>query len=88
MKQWGKVKITYELKQKKISEYCIRKGLQEIDPDDYLKTLKRLADKKMETLKSEKNVFIRKRKLSDYLLQKGFEYDLCSAIVRELTSTS
>jgi regulatory protein len=37
MKQWGRVKIRYELKQKHISEYCIKKGLKEIDEEEYKK---------------------------------------------------
>ncbi|NTW31098.1 MAG: RecX family transcriptional regulator, partial [Bacteroidetes bacterium] len=28
--KWGKIKIKNELKQRNISEYCIRKGLEEI----------------------------------------------------------
>ena len=31
IKKWGKVKITNELKKKKISDICIKKGLEEID---------------------------------------------------------
>lgn len=79
-KQWGRVKIKYQLKQKQISEYCIKKALQAIDEDDYHKTLEKLFDEKLKTLRSEKNIFIKKRKLQDYLLQKGFETEL----VREL----
>jgi regulatory protein len=88
MKQWGRVKIAYELKQKRISEYCIKKGLKEIDEDEYQRVLNKLATKKFASLKSEKNIFIRKRKLSDYLLQKGYEYDLCKRIVQEIIPTS
>ena len=76
MKQWGKVKIKYELKQKQVSEYCIKKGLKEIDEGEYLKTLNKLLDEKSSTLKTEKNMLIKKRKISDYLLQKGYERDL------------
>ncbi len=79
-KQWGRVKIKYQLKQKQISEYCIKKALKTIDEDDYRKTLEKLFADKLKTLKSEKNIFIKKRKLQDYLLQKGFETEL----VREL----
>jgi len=75
-KSWGKTKIRYELKQKQVSDYCIKKGLGQIDYDDYLQTLAKLAEKKLETLKSEKNIFIKKRKLQDHLLQKGFESEL------------
>jgi regulatory protein len=81
MKHWGRVKIKYELKQKQVSEYCIKKGLKEIDEEDYLKTLNKLKEEKLLTLKSEKNVLVRKRKLSDYLLQKGYERDLIMGLI-------
>ncbi|WP_431217854.1 hypothetical protein ACQ86N_44890 [Puia sp. P3] len=38
--------------------------------------------KKWETLRGESNLFVRKRKLQDYLLQKGYESDRVSAAVR------
>ena len=31
IKRWGRVKIKSHLKQKHISDYCIKKGMQEID---------------------------------------------------------
>lgn len=80
MKQWGKVKIQYELKQKKISEYCIKKAIREIDDDVYQKVLQKLASQKLSLLKGEKNIFIKKRKLQDYLLQKGYELQLVNQI--------
>jgi regulatory protein len=83
MKQWGKVKISHALKQKQVSAYCIKKALQQIDYDHYLQTLQKLFDAKLKTLKSEKNIFIKKKKLQDHLLQKGFEMDL----VRDLTNS-
>src|SRR3954451_146014 len=43
MKQWGKVKITYELKQKQVSSYNIRRALQAIADEDYVITLQKLA---------------------------------------------
>jgi len=76
MKHWGKVKIKYELQQKKISAYCIKKAMKEIDEDAYKKTFSKLAAQKWKSLKSEKNIFIRKRKTQDYLMQKGFEHEL------------
>lgn len=80
MKKWGRVKIRYELKQRQVSEYCIRKGMKVIDEDDYLLTLQHLFEQKSRELKGEKNLFIRKRKLQGYLLQKGYETDY----IREL----
>lgn len=84
MKQWGKVKIKYHLKQKNVSDYCIKKALLLIDKTEYRKVLYKLADGKLATLKSEKNIFIKKRKLQDFLLQRGFETELVKEIVNDL----
>jgi len=81
MKQWGKVKIKYALKQKQVSDYCIKKALLQIAESDYQKTLQKLAAQKLKTLKSEKNIFIKKRKLQDFLLQKGYEPKLIKPII-------
>jgi len=80
MKQWGKVKIQYMLKQKRISAYCIKKAMKEIDDETYEKVLKKLALQKLSSLKTEKNIFIKKRKLQDFLLQKGYEVELVNQI--------
>jgi regulatory protein len=82
MKQWGRVKIKYELKQKKVSDYCIKKAMKEISEEDYLKTLQKLADDKYESLKSEQYL-IRKKKTMDYLMQKGFEPELVRKAVEK-----
>src|ERR1700759_3068685 len=37
LKHWGRVKIQYELKQKRVSDYCIKKALAAIDETDYVK---------------------------------------------------
>lgn len=82
MKHWGRVKIKYELKQKQVSPYCIKKAVTAIDEDIYIKTLQKLATEKLNSLRSETNQFIRKRKLQDYLLQKGYESDLIHALLK------
>lgn len=76
IKQWGRIKIRYELRQKQVSDYCVKKALASIDDDDYLKTLDRLAEQKIKLLKTEKNIFVKKRKLLDHLRAKGYEPDL------------
>jgi regulatory protein len=81
IKQWGKVKIKYELKQKQVSEYCIKKALNEIDEEDYIITLQKLADTKLQSLKGEKNIFVKRKKLQDHLRMKGFEGDLVNEVV-------
>jgi regulatory protein len=84
IKHWGKVKIKYELKQKWVSDYCIKKALSLIDNAAYSKTLYKLADLKINSLKSEKNIFVKKKKLQDHLLMKGFELNLVKEIVADL----
>jgi len=80
VKQWGRVKIKYELKQKQVSEYSIKKALQQITEDEYRATLKKLADEKYASLKDEQYL-IRKKKTTDYLLQRGFERDSVRGII-------
>ncbi len=77
MKQCGKIRIENELKQKQISSYLIKKGLQEIDDVLYHQTIKDLIKKKMTSIK-ESNPYKKKKKMIDFLLRKGFEYQLIS----------
>lgn len=85
MKQWGRVKIKYELKQKQVSEYCIKKAMKEIDEEDYLKTLHKLAEVKWNSVKGEGvNHFVKMSKTTDYLLQKGYEMDLVRGVIAKL----
>ena len=80
MKDWGRKKIYYALKEKKVSEYSIKKAMQQIDEKAYAETLKELAEKKYESLKDEQWL-TRKKKTIDFLLQKGYEFDLVTATV-------
>ena len=84
MKQWGKNKIKQSLKFKQVSEYCIKKALKEIDSKEYEKTFQKLVEQKLKTLKAEKNIFIKKRKLQDFLLQKGFENEMIREEVNKI----
>ena len=84
IKKWGKVKITNELKKKKISNICIKKGLEEIDLNEYDLLLENLLSKKNNTLR-DKNHFTRKSKLARFLIQRGFEGNLVWDKIRELS---
>lgn len=75
IKKWGKVKIKIELKKRKISEYCIKKAMQEISDKDYLKTIKELIAKKSKEIKGGKD-YHRKYKIAQYIASRGFEQDL------------
>jgi regulatory protein len=83
LKHWGRVKIKYELKQKQVSNYSIKKALKQIDEEDYLAVLKKLAEEKYASLKSEQYL-VRKKKTIDHLLQKGFEYELLVAVIESI----
>ncbi len=83
MKQWGRVKIKYELKQKGVSTYCISLAMREIEEETYLETLRSLSTKKWESMKGEQ--YLNKQaKTTTYLLQKGFEQNLIIEAIGEL----
>jgi regulatory protein len=82
--KWGRKKIIQELKKKKVSDYCIKKGLKEIDAQQYWETLRQLTTKKVSEINAkEKNIWIRKQKLQRYLIQKGYESDLINDVMKE-----
>lgn len=84
IKKWGKVRLTLELKQRQVSQYVIKTALAEIDPEEYLQTFHKLAEKKALNM-SESNPFIKKKKLADYLIYRGWEshmvYDKVNALI-------
>jgi regulatory protein len=84
MKQWGKKKIIQQLKLNKISDYCIRKGLTEIDPEEYERVMVRLTTRKWEELKKERSQIARRSKVYRYMLQKGYESDLVQDVIKGL----
>jgi regulatory protein len=75
IKKWGKVKIISNLKQKRISDYCIKKGLLEIDEEAYQETLSYWIERKKVEVKEE-DAFKKKGKIAAFLIQKGFESGL------------
>ena len=85
MKDWGRKKIYYALKEKRVSEYSIKQAMKEIDEEEYLKNMKELVEEKYGSIKDEQHL-VRKKKTIDYLLQKGYEFDLVTKAVNELTN--
>jgi len=84
MKEWGMKKILYGLREKKVSDYSIKKALAAIDEEDYLKVLNKLVAEKYNALKGDQYLE-RKKKTIDYLMQKGYEYDLVNNAISSLT---
>lgn len=81
MNKWGRNKIKQQLRMRKISEYCIRKAFEEINGDEYERTLKQIAEKKLEQINNKNNLKIVQMKLRKYLLQKGFEADIVTNVI-------
>jgi regulatory protein len=81
MKDWGRKKIYYGLKEKGVSDYLIKQAMKEIDDELYRKTLQELAEKRYESLKGEQYL-VRKKKTMDYLLQKGYEAELVTGVLK------
>ena len=84
IKNWGKLKITNELKRKQISTIYINIGLKEIDDNEYNQVLEKLFHQKKDALK-DKNHFTRKTKIASFLIQRGFESNLVWGKIRELS---
>ncbi len=86
MKQWGRIKIKQELKQRQVSDYCINKALNSIQSNEYYNVLVRLTEKQSEKLEKEKHPQVRKEKLFRYLMQKGYESNLIQEVVNAMLS--
>jgi regulatory protein len=83
IKKWGKKKIVYELKKLKISSVCINNALKTIDFDDYKSIANDLLIKKALTIK-DKNIFVKKKKMADYMIRKGYESEFVWDCIRQL----
>lgn len=80
IKQWGRVKIRYELKLKQISAINIKKALAQIDEDDYLNMLTKQYD--IYFNKQNGIQQIKKIKTLKYLQSKGFEIDVINDVAK------
>jgi regulatory protein len=85
MKGWGRSRIKMELKQRQVSEYCIKKAMKEIPDPAYYTTLEKLARIRWESLKDEDKTS-RLRKTQDHLIYKGYEWDLIKETLKGLES--
>ena len=84
IKQWGKIRITLELQQRRISDYCIQKALKTAieNEEDYLKTLNNiLIQKNKDYPPDEPN---RMTKIAHYALRRGFESELVWVCLKQV----
>jgi len=83
MSHWGKNRIVQELKLRDISDYAIKKALKEVEEENYEEHFHQVAEKKWQTL-NDSILNNKKRKFMDYLIRKGYEYDLIIKKLNEL----
>lgn len=83
--KWGKAKIIQKLKFKSVSEYCIKKSLEEIDPDEYYSNLLDVLEKqKVPYERKTSNSYQLRKKLFDFAYQKGYEVDAINAALEDI----
>ncbi|GAA3944223.1 regulatory protein RecX [Hymenobacter algoricola] len=83
IKKWGRRRITQELKQKGISDYCIKVGMKEIDGDEYYQNLVDVLEKR-DRVEKERNQRLRRQKLTMFMTVKGYENDLIRMALDDL----
>ena len=84
-KKWGRIRIAYELKQRRVGEYNIRKALQAIPEEDYLRTVEQVAAKKWKSIRGAGLTDLtRLSKTRAYLQQRGFESNIISLAIRKI----
>ncbi len=80
--KWGKIKIFYALKNKNISEALIYKHLENIDMDDYIKTLAEIIGQKKSVSKVDDPHKL-KASIIRFASGRGFEYDLITKLIED-----
>lgn len=75
LKKWGRMKIQQNLKMKKVSKYCIKKGMLEIEEPEYMEVLEKILIKKLGEYKAP-NFYQKKQKAGKYAIIKGYESSL------------
>jgi len=81
--RWGRERIWFELRLRRIPEDLIRIGLDEIDEEEYQRILKEMMLKKKNEHSGENDFSIRERVIN-YVHGKGYEFTLILSIIKEL----
>jgi regulatory protein len=87
IKKWGKRKIYYELVKKQIDPSAIQEGLDTIEETAYLDTIEQLIVQKKKSIATLQPALARK-KITHYLLQKGYELELIQAAIQSTLKIS
>jgi len=82
-KGWGLRKIEAALKQKRVSEPCIRAALKSIDQDEQAGRLRELVAKRW-AKEREPDAFRKRQRVMAYFLRRGFAMDEVETALRDL----
>lgn len=88
MKGWGRIRLDRELRERDIGDYLRRKAMEEIDGEEYERTLEGILDRQLRSLGPEVSrveAFSSARQLA---LRKGYEGDLTNRILERLLPRS
>ena len=83
LKKWGRQRILRELKQRDVSEYCIRAGLSEIDEVEYRDTITQVLDDYFDK-HPQANLFALRQKAVQHAVRRGFELHLAWEAAQKL----
>lgn len=75
IKNWGKIRITNELKLRQISAVNISLAMKEISSEEYEETFEQLSEKCWNGI-HERNILKKRKKFCDYMLRRGYESNL------------
>ena len=82
LNRWGRIKIRYFLRSRRISEETIQHAMNLIDEDLYRQILEQELNKKARSLVKEEPE-IRKLKLQQYAASKGFEEEMVWKMIKQ-----
>ena len=85
-KGWGRVKIRAGLRERRVSEACIKLGLATLDGDEYMQRLAVEAEKRYAKERSA-DTYQRTQRTIRHLLNKGYESDLVRDVMRSMGHT-
>lgn len=83
--KWGRIKITYQLKLKKIPNDIIAQAIEAIDQDEYLSNLEQLITSAVKKSK-ETNRYKRDSKIVRMVSSKGYESTLIFKLLKTPTN--
>lgn len=84
LQKWGRIKINYMLRNKRIDNRIIANALQQLDADQYTETLRQLAESKLRSI-DESDPRKRQAKLNAFLASHGFEQSEIQNVIQSLT---